>query len=122
MRRRRSRLHVLLPVLAGVLLPGHPVLGGAEITGEARIIDGDTVAIGRHRLRLFGIDAPETRQLCTVRGAAWPCGGTATMTLRELVAGRPLACVERGRDRYGRVVAVCRIGALDVNAWMVEAG
>ena len=30
-----------------------------------RIIDGDTLAIGATTYRLFGVDAPESRQTCT---------------------------------------------------------
>lgn len=36
----------------------------AEITGEARVIDGDTVDIGPVRIRFHGIDAPESDQSC----------------------------------------------------------
>ena len=31
-------------------------------------------------------------------------------------------CSERDRDRYGRILAVCRVDGADVNAWMVEQG
>ena len=33
-----------------------------------------------------------------------------------------IACEERDRDRYGRVVAVCRAPGMDLNAWMVAEG
>lgn len=36
----------------------------AEITGIPRIVDGDTVEIGHVKIRLSGIDAPETDQIC----------------------------------------------------------
>ena len=45
-----------------------------------------------------------------------------TRALRERIAGRPVECAERDRDRYGRIVAVCRVAGADVNAWMVEQG
>jgi hypothetical protein len=38
----------------------------AEITGPARVIDGDTLDLAGTRIRLWGIDAPETRQTCEV--------------------------------------------------------
>ena len=50
------------------------------------------------------------------------CGTAATRALREHIAGRPVECAERNRDRYGRIVAVCRVDGVDVNAWMVEQG
>ena len=34
-----------------------------EITGTPRIVDGDTIWIGETKIRLHGIDAPETRQV-----------------------------------------------------------
>ena len=35
-----------------------------EITGYAKIIDGDTIKINSNKIRLHGIDAPETKQKC----------------------------------------------------------
>uniref|UniRef100_UPI002639EB91 thermonuclease family protein n=1 Tax=Ferrovibrio sp. TaxID=1917215 RepID=UPI002639EB91 len=42
--------------------------------------------------------------------------------LRGLVARRRVACEEKDRDRYGRVVAICRAGGIDLNRAMVRAG
>ena len=36
----------------------------AELFGQASIIDGDTLEIHGARIRLWGIDAPESSQLC----------------------------------------------------------
>jgi endonuclease YncB( thermonuclease family) len=45
------------------------------ISGVPRIVDGDTIAIGDTRIRLEGIDAPETDQVCLDQnGAKWTCG------------------------------------------------
>ncbi len=49
----------------------------------------------------------------------FPCDTEATRTLREKINGQPVRCEERDRDRYGRIVAVCYFGCLDLNAWMV---
>ena len=34
------------------------------IIGKARVTDGDTIKINDQKIRLFGIDAPETKQFC----------------------------------------------------------
>ena len=96
----------------------------ADVSGRARVIDGDSLKIGGTRVRLFGIDAPERGQSCRDRGQLWICGGLASVRLEERISGRKVVCVEKDRDRYGRIVAVCRAGGEDLNAWMVseEAG
>jgi endonuclease YncB( thermonuclease family) len=101
------------------------VLAG-EITGQARVIDGDTLDVSGIRIRLHGIDAPEARQTCeSAAGVVYLCGAEAAKTLREMIAGRPVRCVDRSRlaDRYGRIIAVCYDDAgRDLNDAMVRAG
>ena len=92
------------------------------LSGRAQVIDGDSLYVGGIEVRLYGVDAPEAKQTCAIDGVRWPCGQHATRALRQLVHGRVLACDERDRDSYGRVVAVCRLDGADVNAWLVENG
>ena len=86
------------------------------------MVDGDTLEVRGTRVRLHGIDAPETKQTCIVGGQRWRCGREATQALARRIGGRPVACEERDRDGYGRAVAVCRVGGKDVNAWMAAEG
>lgn len=101
-------------------------LGGqvadAALTGTARIIDGDTLEVNGARVRLHGIDAPETAQNCRSGARVWSCGREATRALARRIGSRPVACKELDRDRYGRVVAVCSVGGEDLNGWMVAEG
>ena len=89
---------------------------------SARVVDGDTLDVGGVRIRLHGIDAPETAQNCRAGGRLWSCGREAGRALVRRIGGRPVACEERDRDLYGRVVAVCRTSGSDLNAWMVAEG
>jgi endonuclease YncB( thermonuclease family) len=111
-------------VLHAVLQPGQRSWIHGSIAGRARVIDGDTIDIARSRIRLHGIDAPESAQTCTdAAQRAWPCGKAATRELIALIAGRPLACDTSGRDRYHRLLAVCILpDGTDINAWMVQQG
>ncbi len=113
-------LLVSAAVGAGVQLGCAPQ--AAEITGRAKVVDGDSLEIGIDRIRLFGIDAPEGRQDCQRNGQAWRCGEDAAAKLRSLVQGATLRCMPRDTDEYGRSVSVCKNGTTDINAEMVRAG
>ena len=113
------------PLLAASLLVLLLIFSGfahARIAGPATVTDGDSIQVSGQRIRLFGIDAPESQQLCLAGGQRWRCGSSATRALRQRIAGRSVVCTERDRDRYGRIVAVCRAGGVDINAWMVSQG
>jgi endonuclease YncB( thermonuclease family) len=73
-------------------------------------------------VRLHGIDAPETGQVCSLNGKPWSCGRAATDLLRDLIGGREVDCRSLGRDRYGRMIGKCKVGRLDLGAEMVTRG
>lgn len=93
-----------------------------DLSGRTRVVDGDTIEVGGARVRLHGVDAPESGQSCVAQGARWPCGRRASRALAGRLGGQTVVCEERDRDRYGRIVAVCRQGGRDINAWLVAEG
>ncbi|MGX7953567.1 thermonuclease family protein [Tsuneonella sp. HG249] len=97
-------------------------LQAQTIAGQAKGIDGDSLTVSGIEVRLFGIDAPEGKQTCERDGKEWPCGEAAAGKLRSMIEGQTVACRARGRDSYGRSVAVCHVGASELNRSMVATG
>jgi endonuclease YncB( thermonuclease family) len=95
-------------------------LSACSIPGVAQTVtDGDTLKQSGVTYRLWGIDAPEAKQVCP---DGWPAGSLAATRLQALTVGRPIVCQEKDRDRYGRVVAICRASGEDLGAIMVREG
>lgn len=93
-----------------------------QTTGSVVVNDGDTVTLNGERIRLLGIDAPEYMQSCRKDGADYPCGRQAREAMVRLAAGKTVTCAGWERDRYGRLLAVCKAGGLDLNRALVEQG
>lgn len=92
------------------------------------MVDGDTlrcanVEEANGRVRLARIDAPE-------RGE--PGHQEASDALAALINGREVMCQQvdatprlagfQEHDRYGRVVAFCRVGSVDLGSAQVDRG
>ena len=117
-----AAMRFALSVLTAALLASAPAWA-QEITGPARVIDGDTLDISGQRIRLHGIDAPESKQRCRAGRSEIECGREATKALRRIIARESVTCEERDVDRYGRIVAVClNSDGEDINAAMVAQG
>ncbi|WP_114097842.1 thermonuclease family protein [Thalassospira profundimaris] len=92
------------------------------VNGKASVIDGDTLEIRGERIRLHGIDAPESSQLCEdVNGRTWACGQRATEALRAIIGTQDVLCSGSSKDRYGRLIAVCEAEVV-LNEFMVRSG
>ncbi len=94
-----------------------------DLKGKPRIVDGDTIEIGGTKIRLHGIDAPESKQTCKkADGSDYFCGEMATFALAEIIETHWITCKGETTDRYKRRIAVCYAGPYDINAEMVRRG
>ncbi|WP_371827083.1 thermonuclease family protein [Bradyrhizobium sp. 184] len=98
-----------------------------DLVGQASVIDGDTIEIHGKRIRLWGIDAPESSQLCRNDDSnLYQCGRASATALAGLLWAikRPMHCSPVDRDQYGRTVATCSLGTPgpDIGHWLVANG
>jgi len=106
----------LLLASTGAALPG-------ELTGQSSIIDGDTLEIHSHRIRLWGIDAPR-------KYAALPGRQQYPVSLRRegrershrLHRATAQSCASRSRWIIQRTVAACSVDGVDLGDWLVRGG
>ena len=97
-------------------------IAAALFIGQASVIDGDTLEIHGQRVRLYGIDDMESRQLCwNGKRQHYACGREAALALDDFIGDSVIACESRGHDRYQRMVARCSVRGEDLGAWMVES-
>jgi endonuclease YncB( thermonuclease family) len=98
---------------------------GRLIDGMVRAVyDGDTVLLAtrednRLKVRLYGIDAPETAK---PDSPGQPFGEVARRTLMYKIMGRQVSVEIMDMDRYRRTVAVIRYDGRDINREMVAEG
>ena len=105
-----------------------------EIIGIPKIVDGDTIYINNHKIRLEGIDAPEMKQKCkkeklkisSIIGYTfyedYYCGKHSKENLIAKVKGSKIKCISFTKDRYKRYLAKCFKGKINLNRWMVRNG
>lgn len=107
-----------------VLLAGN-ALAGRFINGVVRAVyDGDTLLLAtkeqsRLKVRMYGIDAPETTKTDMPEQ---PFGAVARRTLMYKVMGRHVSAEVMDTDQYHRTVAVIRYNGRDINREMVAEG
>jgi endonuclease YncB( thermonuclease family) len=93
--------------------------GSQTLAGRVvRIADGDTVTVldsndTQHRIRLEGIDAPESHQAF---------GTQSKKNLSQMVFGKDVTIVYEKTDQYGRIVGKILLDGKDINLEQVKAG
>lgn len=90
--------------------------------GTNCVVDGDTFWIGGEKVRIAGIDAPETHPArCDYEARL---GEEATERLRALLnsGAVTMTSIDRDRDKYGRLLRNVAVNGEDVGEAMVSAG
>jgi endonuclease YncB( thermonuclease family) len=105
-----------------LLLPA--IANAADITGIAKVREGDQILVGTSKIRLGGIDAPSVDQLCLNNtGERWTCGAAARDELIKHADNKNWTChVRQAADRRGRIVARCEVDGEDIQKWLVKSG
>lgn len=102
-----------------VALPGMVQASEVWMAWVSWVMDGDTVLLVREgqqepvKLRIDGIDAPETCQ---------PGGVEARDAMIRLALRKPVQVADHGQDSYGRHVGRLSIDGVDLGAEMVRSG
>ena len=100
------------------------------LEGIPRVVDGDTLVFQtqngqKDRVRLLGIDAPESRQMCkNEKGFPYACGLQSKTYLQDLIKNDLVKCVAEKRDMYSRVLGICfdEKTGVQINENLVEQG
>jgi len=96
-----------------------------SVLGIPRVIDGDTLDVAGQRVRLQGVDTPESAQKCRdSQGTTYSCGHISAGALRARIGDGPVRCeIEPERGRYGRAIGTClAMDGTDLNRWLVRNG
>jgi endonuclease YncB( thermonuclease family) len=88
--------------------------------GRDCVIDGDTFRLGREKMRIANIDAPETYRGICGGDREVSLGKQAAARLQLLMNGGGLAIERQGHDRYGRTLVRVRAGGHDVGERLVS--
>ncbi|WEZ83263.1 thermonuclease family protein [Rhizobium sp. 32-5/1] len=115
-------LCILIFLFMGLIVVRMSSGPGETVSGDIRIIDGDTLAVSGVRVRIIGMDAPELAQTCARDGRPWPCGKAARDRLTEIAGAGAVFCTLDGNDRYGRNLGTCAVGSMDLGETMVRQG
>ncbi len=92
-------LGLSIAVILSVFLAVSAYAQEPNIQGYPRVIDGDSLSFGKTRIRLQGIDAPETRQTCSrPDGSLYRCGKFATAVLVTKIGTQKVICKSEGKD------------------------
>lgn len=112
-----------IAMVAGLMFTGG-AMAQEVVTGAAKVVDADIVMVGKQRVILWAVDAPERTQKCYVGELLWDCYEASRVTLGEIIASGEASCtlVEGKPDQFNRRYGVCVSAGKDVGAELVRSG
>ena len=87
-----------------------------------KVIDGDTIHIGKLKYRFSGIDTSEMKQVCKKEDKTILCGVLARDALIQKINNQPVECKMETIDRYKRIVAECFVNNESLSQYLVRNG
>ncbi len=118
-------MKIYLLTILQLLLLTCSAYAGRMVEGMVKAVyDGDTILLttreeSRLKVRLYGIDAPETKK---PDQPGQPYGEISKRTLMYKIMGRRVTAEIIDIDQYKRAVAVIRYSGKDINREMVAEG
>ena len=89
---------------------------------DLKVIDGDTIHIGKVKYRFHGIDAPEMSQICKIQNKNIKCGLLSKKKLLQKINNNKVDCKKKAVDRYKRIVAECFVNNQSLSSYLVKNG
>ncbi len=89
---------------------------------DIKITDGDTITLKGEKIRFFGIDAPEMKQICEKNGEKIFCGKLSKIELGKKIGNKKVKCEKKGVDNYKRTLAKCFVEGESLSKYMVRNG
>jgi len=94
-----------------------------KFSGKGFALDGDSIKVGKKEVRLFGLDAPEYKQLCLDKNnQEYSCGIISYEFLKKLITGKKVNCVYAEKDKYDRYLGKCFVEDISINEEIVKNG
>jgi endonuclease YncB( thermonuclease family) len=110
-------------IFAVVLVSSAASTQSQTISGQPKILSGDTLSVGGMVLHLNGIEAPEMPQMCrAASGRAFDCGLVSKTALMDLTVAVSVSCRLTGGKRQDLPEAQCFAAGYDLSKGMVHTG
>lgn len=111
---KRRLLGVLVAIATAM------VVAAPATADELTVVDGDTLRLGKERIRLEGIDAPEIGEPACLAEAM--LGEIAAIRLSELIEDAEITILRIDVDKHGRTLARVYADDVDVGEQLVLEG